>query len=117
MLHTLTDAKTYAINKVSEITGEEISLEEKSLIELNIEEMFFDKLSQLVSEEELEKANATTLEELEGRLFYHLPNYVTLLEETTAEFMADYLLDDEVDEKGEEFDVEEKTEEPPMSVS
>ncbi|MDR0650457.1 MAG: hypothetical protein LBG59_03470 [Candidatus Peribacteria bacterium] len=109
MLQTLTEAKAYATDSIAQLQERTLPPEEKMYIEDMLEELFMEKISQLVSEEELEKANATTIEALEGRLFYHLPNYVTLLEETTAEFMASYLIDD--DEEGEEeFELDENEE-------
>ncbi|MDR2189818.1 MAG: hypothetical protein LBP53_01100 [Candidatus Peribacteria bacterium] len=98
MLQTLAEAKAYATDRIAQLTERELPPEEKFYIEDLLEETFMEKISQLVSEEELEKSNATTIEELEGWLFYHLPNYITLLEDTTAEFMANYLLDDETEE-------------------
>jgi hypothetical protein len=34
---------------------------------------------------------AENQEDLEWKLFYKVPNYVSLVEETTAEFLANYL--------------------------
>jgi hypothetical protein len=34
---------------------------------------------------------AENMDDLEWKLFYKVPNYVSLLEETTAEFLAEYL--------------------------
>ena len=108
MLRTLSDAKAYAIEKITELTEETISLEEKFIIEDTIEWIFREKISQIVSDEELATIQATTPEEVEAALFHRIPNYVTLLEETTAEFMASYLLDDEEGEEDLEFDLEEE---------
>jgi hypothetical protein len=107
MLQTLAEAKAYTIERIAQLQEREVSPEEKFYIEDLLEDVFMEKISTLVSEEELESSNATSVEELEGFLFYHLPNYVTLLEETTAEFMASYLLDDE---EGEDEDVESEEE-------
>lgn len=91
MLQSLQDAKTYARDRVALIAGEELSEVEKDLIAFELEERFFAKLVLLVDEEEFAKAQAQTDEELEGFLFHRIPNYLTLLEETTLEFLADYL--------------------------
>ncbi|MDR0369756.1 MAG: hypothetical protein LBH96_04545 [Candidatus Peribacteria bacterium] len=98
MLQTLAEAKAYATDRIAQLQQRELPAEEKFYIEDLLEEVFMDKISQLVSDEELAQSNATSIDELEGRLFYHIPNYATLLEETTAEFLANYLLEDEEDE-------------------
>ncbi len=91
MLKTLSEAKNYAINRVSEIEGEELLETEKILIQSQIEELFSDKLSDVISDEEVEALQAEDLDDLEWKLFYKVPNYVSLLEDTTAEFLAEYL--------------------------
>lgn len=91
MLQSLQDAKTYARDRVALIAGEELSEVEKDLIAFELEERFFAKLVLLVDEEEFAQAQAQTDEELEGFLFHRIPNYLTLLEQTTLEFLADYL--------------------------
>lgn len=91
MLQSLQDAKHYARDRVALIAGEELSEAEKDLIEFELEERFFAKLVLVIDEEEFAKAQAQTDEELEGFLFHRIPNYLTLLEETTLEFLADYL--------------------------
>lgn len=91
MLQSLQDAKTYARDRVALIAGEELSEVEKDLIAFELEERFFAKLVLVIDEEEFAKAQAQTDEELEGFLFHRIPNYLTLLEETTLEFLADYL--------------------------
>lgn len=91
MLVSLTDAKAYAIQKVAELTNEEVTAEEKDLIESALEADFFDKISDIVSDEELEQAKLTAPEEVDGYLFHKIPNYTTLLEETTSDFLTDYL--------------------------
>ena len=91
MLKTLNEAKNYAINRVSEIEGEELVETEKLLIQSQIEELFSDKLSNVISDEDVEALQAENMDDLEWKLFYKVPNYVSLLEETTAEFSAEYL--------------------------
>jgi hypothetical protein len=98
MLISLNEAKKYAIEKVAQLTGEEIDDEEKDIIEMALEQDFFDKISEIISEEELEKAMLTTPEELDGYLFHRIPNYTTLLEETTIAFLSDYLSEEEEEE-------------------
>jgi hypothetical protein len=109
MLQTLAEAKTYATERIAQLQERELPPEEKMYIEDLLEDSFMEKISTLVSEEEMEQSKATSPEELEGRLFYHLPNYVTLLEESTAEFMAEYLLEEE--DENEDFDLEDEEEE------
>lgn len=91
MLQSLQDAKTYARDRVALIAGEELSEVEKDLIAFELEERFFAKLVLVVDEEEFAKAQAQTDEELEGFLFHRIPNYLTVLEQTTLEFLSDYL--------------------------
>lgn len=91
MLQSLQDAKTYARDRVALIAGEELSEVEKDLIAFELEERFFAKLVLLVDEEEFAQAQAQTDEELEGFLFHRIPNYLTVLEQTTLEFLSDYL--------------------------
>lgn len=87
MLKSLSEAKIFAVRRVIELTGEEIEETEKAIIETGLENEFLDKISEEISDEEIEKANLGTPEAVEGYLFHKLPNYMTLLEETTAEFL------------------------------
>ena len=91
MLVSLTEAKKYAIEKVTEISGEDVTKEERDLIETGLEEDFFEKISGIINEEELEKARLISTEEVDGYLFHKFPNYTTLLEETTTAFLSEYL--------------------------
>lgn len=91
MLKTLEEAKTYAIDRVSQIEGEDLIETEKLIIQTELENLFFDKLSTMVPDEEIENLQAENQEDLEWKLFYKVPNYVSLVEETTAEFLANYL--------------------------
>ena len=83
------DDKDYVITL--EIEGEELVETEKLLIQSQIEELFSDKLSNVISDEDVEALQAENMDDLEWKLFYKVPNYVSLLEETTAEFLAEYL--------------------------
>lgn len=91
MLKTLEEAKTYAIDRVSQIEGEDLIETEKQLIQTELENLFYEKISTVVSDEEIENLQAENQEDLEWKLFYKVPNYVSLVEETTAEFLANYL--------------------------
>ena len=91
MLKTLEEAKTYAIDRVSQIEGEDLIETEKLIIQTELENLFFDKLSTMVPDEEIDNLKAENQEDLEWKLFYKIPNYVSLVEETTAEFLANYL--------------------------
>ena len=91
MLKTLEEAKTYAIDRVSQIEGEDLIETEKLIIQTELENLFFDKLSTMVPDEEIDNLKAENQEDLEWKLFYKVPNYVSLVEETTAEFLANYL--------------------------
>ena len=91
MLKTIAEAKDYAIDRISQIEGEDLIDTEKMLIQTELENLFFDKISEVVSDEEIEGLQAENEEELEWKLFYKIPNYSNLVEETTAKFLAEYL--------------------------
>jgi hypothetical protein len=56
-----------------------------------LEETFFEKIWDIVSEQELEEAPIENDKDLESFLFNRVPNYLTLLEEAVTEVLADYL--------------------------
>lgn len=87
----LEDAKQYIFDRLRGIEGEELSETEQSLIALEFEERFFAKIEGVVREEEFAQMRAQTPQELDAKLFYLLPNYVNLVEETVQEFMVEYL--------------------------
>ena len=91
MITRLDDAKNYAIEQVKRFAEEGLFPDEELIIETGVEEKFFEKIEGLVSEEEFAQAQAKNSEELESFLFHRIPNYVTLLQEATAEFLAEYL--------------------------
>ena len=91
MLISLNEAKKYAVEKVEKFTGEEVIPDERDLIEMGLENNFFDNISDIVSDEEIEKAKLTSSGEVEGYLFHKITNYTNILEETTSEFLSDYL--------------------------
>ncbi len=100
MITSLIQAKQYAYEKISQLTNEVISEDEKALIESAIEQSFFDKIEWMIPEEQLEQIQAETPEEFDAYMFNNIPKYATLLEETVAEFLAGYLTeDDEVEEE------------------
>ena len=91
MITRLADAKNYAIEQVKRFAEEGLFPDEELIIETGVEEKFFEKIEGLVSEEEFSQAQAKSSKELESFLFHRIPNYVTLLQEATAEFLAEYL--------------------------
>ncbi|RKW22333.1 hypothetical protein D8B45_04845 [Candidatus Gracilibacteria bacterium] len=91
MITRLDDAKNYAIEQVKKFAEEGLFPDEELIIETGVQEKFFEKIEGLVSEEEFAQAQAKNSEELESYLFHRIPNYVTLLQEATAEFLAEYL--------------------------
>ena len=91
MITRLDDAKNYAIEQVKRFAEEGLFPDEELIIETGVEEKFFEKIEGLVSEEEFAQAQAKNDEELESYLFHRIPNYVTLLQEATTEFLAEYL--------------------------
>jgi hypothetical protein len=65
MLKTLEEAKTYAIDRVSQIEGEDLIETEKLIIQTELENLFFDKLSTMVPDEEIDNLKAENQEDLE----------------------------------------------------
>ena len=74
MLKTISDAKNYAIDRISQIGGEDLLETEKMLIKTELENLFFDKISGLVPDQEIESLQAENEEDLEWKLFYKIPN-------------------------------------------
>ena len=101
MLKTLSEAKNYAIKKIEELTWEEIDDTEKAIIETTIEEDMSEKIYSIVSEEEIENEKLTNEDDLEWYLFHRIPNYTTLLEETTINFLTEYLSPDDESQEDE----------------
>ena len=91
MLRSLAEAKEFALEKVQELAQDDFSEQERYLIEFELEDRFYTLLESLVSEEEIENAMFASQEELDAYLFHRVPNYLTLLEQTTIEFLSDYL--------------------------
>ena len=99
MLKTINEAKNYAIDRISQIEGEDLIETEKMLVQTELENLFLEKLSKVISNEEIEELQAENQEDLEWKLFYKVPNYSGLLEDTTAELLTDYLSSDEEDDE------------------
>jgi len=87
----MNEAHEFIIEEVEKITGENVDDTEEAILEDLLEEAFFEKIGDIVSEEELENAQVKDDKELESFLFHRVPNYLTLLEETVTEVLADYL--------------------------
>jgi hypothetical protein len=64
------------------------------VIEVCFKNLFYDKLSDEISEEKIEELWAETEEELEGKLFLEVPNYLTILEDCVAQYLAEYFVGD-----------------------
>jgi type III secretory pathway lipoprotein EscJ len=65
MLKTLEEAKNYAIDRVSQIEGEDLIETEKQLIQTELENLFYEKISTVVSDEDIENLQAENQEDLE----------------------------------------------------
>nr|MBR6100320.1 hypothetical protein [bacterium] len=65
MLKTLEEAKIYAIDRVSQIEGEDLIETEKQLIQTELENLFYEKISTVVSDEDIENLQAENQEDLE----------------------------------------------------
>ena len=91
MLKNLAEAKEFAVEKIEEIVEDKLSDREKDLIEFKIEDDFYHKLEEIVSDEEIENAGLVSQEELDAYLFTHVPNYNSILEDVTANFLTEYM--------------------------
>jgi len=91
MLATLTQAKQFVVTKIPEYIGMELEPGEAELLETLLETDFFEKIEWLVNSEDLEAQHLETEEEVEHYLFQHIPNYTTLLEDSVADVISDYL--------------------------
>lgn len=97
MLTTLSQAKTFVHEKIAEyLPLEDI---EKDILDTLLEENFFTKIEPFVSEQEIEGQHFEKEEDLDSYLFHKIPNYITLLEETTAETITDYIINDQETEE------------------
>jgi pyoverdine/dityrosine biosynthesis protein Dit1 len=98
MLTTLSQAKTLVQKKIEEI--EPIALEdiEKDILDTLVEDLFSSKIEDLIDEQEIDNQKFQSEEALDAYLFNKIPNYTSLLEETVAEVIAEYIsADDEID--------------------
>lgn len=91
MLTTLKQAKAFLLEKIPEYQGETLTDIEKDILGTLLETTFFAKIEGLVDEQEIAEKKLESEESVESYLFHKIPNYTTLLEETTAEILADYL--------------------------
>lgn len=91
MLRSIDEAHEFIAQEVAKLTGEELDETELAILEDLFEDTFFEKIWDIVTEEEIEDQKLENADELEGFLFHRVPNYLTLLEETATEVIADYL--------------------------
>lgn len=94
MLQTLSQAKAFAQNKIAEYQKGSLEDVEKDILDTLLEDAFFEKIEKLISEEAIEEKRLESEDALDAFLFHTIPNYTTLLEETTAEVIADYLMEE-----------------------
>lgn len=97
MLVWLTDAKNYAISRIETLTDEKVEDTERQLVGTLLEATFFEKIKGKVDEDELEKLKLTSAELVDGYLFDKIPDYTTILEEVTVDWLSDYLSEEEDD--------------------
>ena len=91
MLRSIDEAHEFIAQEVAKLTGEELDETELAILEDLFEDTFFEKIGDIVTEEEIEDQKLENADELEGFLFHRVPNYLTLLEETAVEVLSDYL--------------------------
>ena len=95
MITTLTQAKHFMITKIPEYIGEELHPGEAELLETLLETEFFSRIEGLVDEADIATRNLASDDEFEHYLFNHIPNYTTILEESLATVISDYLEPDD----------------------
>lgn len=91
MLRSMNDAHDFLVQEVEKITWEKPDATEQAILEDLLEESLFEKIGNIISEQELEKASIKNDKDLETYLSNSVPNYLALLEEATTEVLADYL--------------------------
>lgn len=92
MLTNMEQAKSFMYETVAKYQPlEEV---ETDILDTLLEETFSDKIEWLVSDQEIEEMKFESEEALDAYLFHKIPNYTTLLEESVAEVIADYLVED-----------------------
>lgn len=87
----MNEAHEFMVQEVEKLTGEKVDDMEQAILEDLLEENFFEKIGDIVSDKELEDAKVNNDKELEEFLFHRVPNYLTLLEETVTEALSEYL--------------------------
>ena len=85
MLHSVKEANTYLVDRIEKITKIDLPEEEKMVIETCFKNLFYDKFEELWAETE---------EELERKLYLEVPNYLTILEDCVAQYLAEYFVGD-----------------------
>ena len=101
MLTTLQVAKEYALDRISQITWEELVNTERMVIQTSLEDKIRNKLYEFISDDEIDALKALNDDDLEGKLFYKIPNYINIIGDTTAQFLAEYLSSEIKDEQEE----------------
>ena len=96
MLTTLDQAKQFVVTKIPEYIGMDLEPGEAELLETLLETDFFEKVEWLIDAEDLESKHLETDEQIEQYLFQHIPNYTTLLEDSVADVISDYLDPEEI---------------------
>ncbi len=91
MLRSIDEAHEFILQEVTKLTGEEVDETEQAILEDLFEDSFFEKIGDIVTEQEIEDQKLKTPEEFEWFLFHRVPNYMTLLEETAVEVLSNYL--------------------------
>lgn len=91
MLRSIDEAHEFIAQEVEKLTWEKVDENEKMILEELFEDSFFDKIGDVITEEEIENEKLKDANELEWFLFHKIPNYLTLLEETAKEVITEYL--------------------------
>jgi len=97
MITSLKSANEFTIQQIEKMTKETLDETEKGILEVLLENAFFEKIEWLVTEQEIEEKKLENEDALDAYLFHKIPNYTTLLEESTTEVITDYLVTEEIE--------------------
>jgi hypothetical protein len=96
MLSTPKEAASYTINTIKEIAPLENHNLDEDILEWVIEDLLYEKLTQLLSEQDIETIQQHNESDEYFREYcqIHIPKYYTLLEDITKELITDYLIEE-----------------------
>lgn len=96
MLSTPKEAAIYIIETINEISPIEEHYLDEDIVEGVIEDIFYDQLSEILTNEDIAKIEEQPENEEYFREYcqVNIPKYYTMIEEISNDLIADYLIDD-----------------------